>query len=159
MIPTTGPGDAATTELVQTLRDSGFGAAVHNDVTFGVTGFTAINIDMADKLTSVFPLYMLIIVVLSLLILLLVFRSIVVPIKATVGFILSILATFGLTTLVFHDEWGKEVLGFDTGGPLVPFIPIMVTGILYGLAMDYQVVVASPVARQNTAEPRHRRCV
>jgi RND superfamily putative drug exporter len=143
VIPTTGPGDAATTELVQTLRDSGLGAAVHNDVTFGVTGFTAINIDMADKLTSVFPLYMLIIVVLSLLILLLVFRSIVVPIKATVGFILSILATFGLTTLVFHDGWGKELLGFDTGGPLVPFIPIMVTGILYGLAMDYQVFLVS----------------
>ena len=142
-IPTTGPGDDATKTLVQTLRGADLAAAVDNEVTVGVTGFTAINIDMADKLTGVFPLYMAIIVSLSLVILLLVFRSIVVPLMATAGFMLSILATFGLTTLVFQDGWGKELLDFDTGGPIMPFMPIMVTGILYGLAMDYQVFLVS----------------
>ena len=83
------------------------------------------------------------IIVLSMVVLTLVFRSLVVPVMATLGFVLSILATFGATTAVFQWGWGKELFGFDTGGPLVSFMPIMVTGILYGLAMDYQVFLVS----------------
>jgi RND superfamily putative drug exporter len=98
---------------------------------------------MSAKLAEVFPLYIGIIVVLSLIILLLVFRSILVPIKATVGFLLSVLATFGLTTAVFQWGWFNDIFGFDTGGPIMSFMPIMVTGILYGLAMDYQVFLVS----------------
>jgi RND superfamily putative drug exporter len=94
-------------------------------------------------LTSVFPIYVAIILGLSLVVLLLVFRSIAVPIKAAVGFLLSILATFGLTTAVFQWGWLKALFGFDTGGPLVSFIPIIVTGILFGLAMDYEVFLVS----------------
>ncbi|MFD2879919.1 MMPL family transporter [Paenibacillus rhizoplanae] len=109
----------------------------------GVTGITAINIDMSAKLAQVFPLYIGIIVIFSLIILLLVFRSIIVPIKATIGFLLSILATFGISTAVFQWGWLHSLLGFDTGGPLVSIIPIIVTGILYGLAMDYQVFLVS----------------
>src|SRR5690606_31614842 len=82
-------------------------------------------------------------VILSIIILLLVFRSIVVPIKATVGFLLSILATFGCTTAVFQWGWLSGLFGFDTGGPLLSFMPIIITGILYGLAMDYQVFLVS----------------
>ncbi|MCQ6562257.1 MMPL family transporter [Paenibacillus mendelii] len=143
LIPKTGPTDAETKDLVQELRAPDSSMAQSYNVTIGVTGFTAINIDMSSKLAEVFPLYVGIIVILSLIILLLVFRSIIVPIKATVGFLLSVLATFGVTTAVYQWGWLHSLFGFDTGGPLLSFMPIMVTGILYGLAMDYQVFLVS----------------
>lgn len=143
VIPTTGPTDEATKQLVQALRAADSPIAQANGVKIGVTGFTAINIDMSAKLAEAFPLYVGIIVVLSLIILLLVFRSIIVPVKATVGFLLSVLATFGITTAVYQWSWLHSAFGFDTGGPLLSFMPILVTGILYGLAMDYQVFLVS----------------
>ncbi|OBZ13228.1 MMPL family transporter [Bacillus sp. FJAT-26390] len=143
LIPKTGPTDAETKNLVREIRASDSSMALTHDVTVGVTGFTAINIDMSSKLAEVFPLYVGIIVILSLIILLLVFRSIIVPLKATVGFLLSVLATFGITTAVYQWGWLHSLFGFDTGGPLLSFMPIMVTGILYGLAMDYQVFLVS----------------
>ncbi|WP_058301462.1 MMPL family transporter [Gorillibacterium timonense] len=143
VIPATGPTDEATHKLVENLRETDSAIARTHNVNLGVTGFTAINIDMSAKLAEVFPIYMVIIVILSLIILLLVFRSILVPIKATIGFLLSVLATFGLTTAVFQWEWFHRLFGFDTGGPILSFLPIMVTGILYGLAMDYQVFMVS----------------
>ncbi|CAM4099161.1 MMPL family transporter [Saccharibacillus endophyticus] len=143
VIPKTGPNDEATKDLVTTLRDENAALSADNGIKLGVTGVTAVNIDMSAKLAEVFPIYVGIIVVLSLIILLLVFRSIVVPIKATVGFLLSILATFGLTTAVFQWGWLHDLFAFDTAGPILSFMPIMVTGILYGLAMDYQVFLVS----------------
>ncbi|MDH6427091.1 MULTISPECIES: MMPL family transporter [unclassified Paenibacillus] len=143
LIPETGPSDITTKNLVNDLRATESGIAQSNDVKLGVTGFTAVNIDMSAKLADVFPIYVGIIILLSLIILLLVFRSIIVPIKATIGFLLSILATFGITTAVFQWGWLHSLFGFDTGGPLLSFMPIIVTGILYGLAMDYQVFLVS----------------
>ncbi|MCR8656998.1 MMPL family transporter [Paenibacillus endoradicis] len=143
LIPKTGPTDKATKDLVQELRATDSSMSQSYNVKLGVTGFTAINIDMSSKLAEAFPLYIGIIVILSIIILLLVFRSIIVPIKATLGFLLSILATFGITTAVFQWGWVHDLFGFDTGGPLLSFMPIMVTGILYGLAMDYQVFLVS----------------
>lgn len=143
LIPKTGPTDTETKTLVNDLRDpdSSLIEALH--VKLGVTGFTAVNIDMSEKLADVFPIYVGIIVILSIIILLLVFRSIIVPIKATIGFLLSILATFGITTGIFQWGWLQSVFGLDNGGPLLSFMPIVVTGILYGLAMDYQVFLVS----------------
>jgi RND superfamily putative drug exporter len=143
VIPASGPDDDATDDLVQALRAPTSSIAQEYDVVVGVTGFTAIGIDMSDRLAEVVPVYLAIIVGLSLLILLVVFRSIVVPIQATVGFLLSILATFGVTTAVFSWGWAGWLVGIDTGGPLMSFIPVIVTGILYGLAMDYQVFLVS----------------
>lgn len=143
LIPETGPSDTATKDLVAQLRDPNLNVLQSNGIKLGVTGFTAVNIDMSAKLADIFPIYIGIIVILSLIILMLVFRSIVVPIKATVGFLLSILATFGSTTAVFQWGWLKSVFGLDTGGPLLSFMPIVITGILYGLAMDYQVFLVS----------------
>jgi len=142
-IPSTGPSDEATADLVNRLRDPALPAAVGNGVVLGVTGQAAVNIDMADKLADVLPIYVVIIVGLSILILLLVFRSVLVPVIATAGFVLSLLATLGVTTLVFQDGWAKELFGFDTVSPVMPFIPIFATGILYGLAMDYQVFLGT----------------
>ncbi|MFW6205171.1 MAG: MMPL family transporter, partial [Actinomycetota bacterium] len=143
VVPTTGPDDEATADLVEALRSDESGIAQQHAVNLGVTGLTAINIDLSEKLAGVTPVYLTIIAVLSMLILLLVFRSVVVPIQATAAFLLSILATFGATTAVFSWGWLSGVFGVDTGGPLVSFLPIMVTGILYGLAMDYQVFLVS----------------
>ncbi|OZQ63331.1 transporter [Paenibacillus sp. VTT E-133280] len=154
LIPKTGPTDTKTRDLVQDLRNPTSSLASANDVTLGVTGFTAINIDMSSKLSDAFPLYIGIIVILSLIILLLVFRSVIVPIKATIGFILSVLATFGLTTAVYQWGWLHSLFGFDTGGPLLSFMPILVTGILYGLAMDYQVFLVSSM-REAYVHGRH----
>ncbi|RAZ67093.1 MMPL family transporter [Planococcus maitriensis] len=142
IIPENGPTDEATKQLVESLRTDA-AATENTNAEIGVTGLTAVNIDISEKLAEVFPIYIAIIVVLSLLILLVVFRSILIPIKATVGFLLSIMATFGATTAVFQWGWLGSLFGIDTGGPLLSFIPIMVTGILYGLAMDYQVFLVS----------------
>ncbi len=140
--PKHGPTDSETKELVEYLR-SNESITDGTNLDIGVTGLTAINIDVSENLAEVFPIYIGIIVVLSLIILLAVFRSLIIPIKATVGFLLSILATFGVTTAVFQWGWLGSLFGVDTGGPLLSFIPIMVTGILYGLAMDYQVFLVS----------------
>lgn len=142
--PTAGPTDEETHDLVEYLRNND-SVAENTNLEIGVTGLTAINIDISQNLSDVFPIYIGIIVLLSLVILLVVFRSVIVPIKATAGFLLSIMATFGVTTAVFQWNWFGvgSLFGIDTGGPLLSFIPIMVTGILYGLAMDYQVFLVS----------------
>ncbi len=143
VIPKSGPEDQATIDLVTALRDPGSSVARANGVTLGVTGLTAINIDISEKLAGVLPIYIAIIVGLSLIILTLVFRSLVIPVVATLGFLLSIVATFGLTTAVFHWGWAGGLIGVDTPGPVISMLPIMVTGILYGLAMDYQVFLVT----------------
>jgi putative drug exporter of the RND superfamily len=143
VIPDSGPGDTKTKDLVERLRAPDSSVSQTYNMTLGVTGITAITNDVSDKLASVFPIYVAIILGLSLVVMLLVFRSVAVPIKAAIGFLLSILATFGLTTAVFQWGWLKAIFGFDTGGPLVSFIPIIVTGILFGLAMDYEVFLVS----------------
>jgi putative drug exporter of the RND superfamily len=143
IIPKSGPGEEATKNLVKELRSPDSAIAQKYKISLGITGMTAMNIDMSAKLSDVLPLYVGIIVILSCIILLLVFRSILVPIKATLGFVLSILATFGATTAVFQWGWLHSLFGFDTSGPLLSFMPILVTGILYGLAMDYQVFLVS----------------
>jgi len=161
VIPDSGPGDAETKDLVEILRAPDSSVSQTYDVKLGITGITAITIDVSDKLAGVFPIYVAVILGLSLVVLLLVFRSIAVPLKATIGFLFSILATFGLTTAVFQWGWLKGLFGFDTGGPLISFMPIMITGILFGLAMDYEVFLVSSMreahvhGRRGTASVIH----
>ncbi|MDF2143842.1 MMPL family transporter [Knoellia sp. p5-6-4] len=143
VIPESGPDDEVTVDLVQGLRASDSAVAQEFGVDLGVTGLTAINIDISKKLGDVLPVYLAIIVGLSLVILTLVFRSLVIPVVATLGFLLSIVATFGLTTAVFQWGWAGSVFGIDSPGPVISMLPIMVTGILYGLAMDYQVFLVT----------------
>jgi RND superfamily putative drug exporter len=105
-----------------------------------VTGSTAIEEDINAKLAAALPLYLGVVVGLSLLLLILAFRSILVPIKATLGFLLSVLAMFGAIVAVF--QWGWFGIT-DAPGPIVSFIPIIATGILFGLAMDYEFFLVS----------------
>ena len=136
--PKTGPNDTETKELISRLRNN-------SEKSFGsenllqVSGSTAIAVDIDSKLAKAFPIYVTVVVGLSLIILLAVFRSIVVPIKATLGFLLTIFATFGTIVMLFQWGW----FGIFAPGPILSFLPILVTGILFGLAMDYQFFLVS----------------
>lgn len=140
VIPETGPTDAATETLVQDIRAE-VGAIGNAEVL--LTGVTAIGIDVSEKLTDALPVYLLLVVGLSILLLMLVFRSILVPVKAALGFLLTVAATFGITVAVFQQGHLAELVGLDTPGPLISFLPILLIGILFGLAMDYEVFLVS----------------
>ena len=137
MIPESGPSDQATTDLINTLRDTGNREklAGSDDVSLSVTGSTALQNDINEKLAAVLPEYLAIVIGLSFIILVIAFRSILVPLKATLGFLLSVLAMFGALVAVF--QWGWFGIS-DAPGPIVSFVPIIATGILFGLAMDYE---------------------
>ncbi len=140
VLPKAGPNSASTAQLVQDLRDL---PPVDGKITLGVAGQAATNIDISDGLSAVLPLYLAVVVGLSLLIMIVVFRSILVPIIATAGFILSLFATYGLVTAVFQFGWGADLIGLHTVGPILSFLPVILVGILFGLAMDYQLFLTS----------------
>jgi RND superfamily putative drug exporter len=141
--PQDGPDDSATADLVHRLRSDGASIVGQPDTSVGVTGLTAINLDISEKLGSVLPVYVGIVVGLSVLTLLIVLRSILIPLKATIGFLSSLGATLGMVTLIFQWGWFQTWFGFDMAGPIISFLPIMLTGILYGLAMDYELFLVS----------------
>jgi putative drug exporter of the RND superfamily len=140
VIPTTGPTDAATETLVHDVRAV---AATVDGAQIALTGRTAVGIDVSEQLADALPVYLLVVVGLSVLLLALVFRSVLVPIKAALGFLLTIGATFGITVLVFQDGHLANLVGLDQPGPLISFMPIILVGILFGLAMDYEVFLVS----------------
>lgn len=139
VIPSEGPNSVSTEKLVGALRAL---PAVNGDIHLGVSGQTAINLDISANLAAVLPLYLLVVVGLSLLIMVLVFRSLLVPLIATGGFILSLFATYGAVTALFQWGWGADALGIHTG-PILSFLPVILVGILFGLAMDYQLFLGS----------------
>nr|BFF19871.1 hypothetical protein GCM10025730_33920 [Promicromonospora thailandica] len=108
-----------------------------------VTGFTAVGIDVSDKLGDALLPFALVVVGLSLILLTMVFRSIAVPIKATVGYLFSVGAAFGVVSLVFEHGVFAEALNVTRTGPVISFMPIVLMGILFGLAMDYEVFLVS----------------
>lgn len=142
IVPKEGPSAVSTNDLVTQLRDLKVNTA-EGDVTFGVAGQTAMNIDISEKLLKALPVYLVIVLGLSLLVLILVFRSILVPLTATVGFLFSLLASFGATVAVFQWGWLGSLFGITDPGPILSFLPILAVGILFGLAMDYQVFLVS----------------
>lgn len=141
VVPTAGPTDPGTAALVHELRASELPDAEE----IGVTGLTAINIDLSESLRDAIPVYLTLVALLSLAILLLVFRSLLVPLVATAGFLLSIGATLGLVVTAFGNPDFTWLVGVDRAGPVLSFLPIMATGILYGLAMDYQVFLGTSI--------------
>ncbi|WP_425570110.1 MMPL family transporter [Paeniglutamicibacter cryotolerans] len=143
VIPEAGPASVETEQLVHTLRDSTGSIKQATGSTIAVTGQVAAQIDVSEKLSEALPPYLAIVVGLSLILLLLVFRSIVVPLLATVGFLLSLAAAFGATVAVYQWGWLGSVFDVNVPGPIMSFLPILLTGILFGLAMDYQVFLVS----------------
>ena len=143
VIPTDGPSSEATEALVHELRAdySKFSEATGADI--ALTGQVAAQIDVSEKVTSALVPYLSIVVGLSLILLLLVFRSVVVPLLATGGFLLSLAAAFGASVMVYQFGWFSALFDVNVPGPLLSFLPILLTGILFGLAMDYQVFLVS----------------
>ncbi|TQL44974.1 RND superfamily putative drug exporter [Homoserinimonas aerilata] len=139
VIPAEGPNSVSTAQLVEELRAL---PPIDGSV-LGVAGQAASNIDISESLDAVLPFYLAVVVGLSLLIMILVFRSLLVPLIATGGFILSLFATFGATVAVFQWGWFAEIIGLHSTGPILSFLPIILTGILFGLAMDYQLFLAT----------------
>ncbi|MFE2054430.1 MMPL family transporter [Streptomyces sp. NPDC059446] len=140
VIPETGPTDAATEDTVNEIRDR---VERVSGASVALTGATAVGIDVSEKLAGALPVYLLLVVGLSVLLLMLVFRSVLVPLKAALGFLLTIGATFGITVAIFQEGHLAGLVGLDTSGPLVSFLPILLIGILFGLAMDYEVFLVS----------------
>jgi RND superfamily putative drug exporter len=108
-----------------------------------VTGTTAIAIDISDRLTNALLPFLIIVVGLSIVLLMMVFRSVLVPIKAALGFVLSVGASFGVVVAVFQWGWFSDLLGVEHTGPIISFLPILIMAVLFGLAMDYEVFLVS----------------
>ncbi|WP_216587335.1 MMPL family transporter [Streptomyces brasiliscabiei] len=147
-VPSTGPNDEHTKDLVRAIRSERSALERTTGATFEVTGSTAMNIDIAEALQAALVPYLAVIVVLALLLLLVVFRSVLVPVKAAFGFLLSVLAALGSVVAVFQWGWGAELLGVEQAGPIMSLMPIFLVGIVFGLAMDYEVFL---VARMREA--------
>jgi len=140
VIPESGPTSEETKELVHDIRarQATFTAAT-GGATLAVTGRTAIDIDVSEKINDALLPYLAVVVGLAFLLLTLVFRSILVPIKATLGFLLSVAASFGALVFIFQQGHLANVFGIESTGPIVSFVPIFLVGVLFGLAMDYEV--------------------
>ncbi|MEV0284802.1 MMPL family transporter [Kribbella sp. NPDC050820] len=148
LVPTTAPDDEATADLVERVREQ------RPDV--AVTGTTAVDIDISQRLRDSLLPFLAVVVGLCLVLLLLVFRSLVIPLKAAAGFLLSAGAALGVVVAVFQWGWLADVLGVANAGPVVSFLPIILVAVLFGLAMDYEVFVVSTIHEEwiRTGEAR-----
>lgn len=145
VIPMSAPSDPATATLVDDIRAAAKGVRADTGIVAKVTGTAAMNIDITKKLGSALPVYGLVVVGLALVLLTIVFRSILVPIKAALGFLLSVIVSFGATVAVFQWGWLKDVIGLSQPGPIISILPILLLGVLFGLAMDYEVFLVSRI--------------
>jgi RND superfamily putative drug exporter len=143
VIPTGGPSSVSTENLIHDLRDISPVTTADGTASLGVAGNASAQIDVSEKLADVLPIYLVVVVGLSLIILIIVFRSILVPITATLGFVLSLLATFGALTAIFQFGWLSAVFGVHDPAPILSFLPVIEVGVLFGLAMDYQLFLVS----------------
>ncbi|WP_430645038.1 MMPL family transporter [Agromyces sp. GXS1127] len=153
VVPVDGPSSESTEQLVHDLRalspldaseaDVGDAAGIDGELELGVAGQASGNIDISAKLAGVLPVYLALVVGLSLIILVLVFRSILVPLIATAGFVLSLFAAFGAVVAIFQWGWFGAVFDVHDPGPVLNFAPIIIMGVLFGLAMDYQLFLVS----------------
>lgn len=148
VIPEEGPQAESTSELVAELR-------AHHDewldeygVSLAVTGFTAVGIDVSQLLLEALVPFGMLVVGLSLILLAMVFRSIWVPIKATLGYLLSVGVAFGAVVAVFQWGWLADLLHVNHAGPVLSFMPIILMGVLFGLAMDYEVFLVSRIREE-----------
>jgi putative drug exporter of the RND superfamily len=148
-IPKSAPEAASTSTLVRRLRDVELPKATEGTGARAlVTGSTAIFIDLSDKIAGRLPFFILGVVGLSFLLLLVVFRSVLVPLKAAILNVLSICAAYGVVVAVFQWGWLKGLFGLETTVPIVSFVPMMMFAILFGLSMDYEVFLLSRIREE-----------
>ncbi|TYL51681.1 MMPL family transporter [Nocardioides sp. BGMRC 2183] len=153
--PTHGPDDTATEDLLDDLRATQQDIEAQTDTTIGITGLTAIQTDVSQQLSDALPLYLSVVIGLAFLILMIVFRSILVPLTATLGFLLSVMATLGATVAIFQEG----TFGLFAGQPIIPFIPIFLIGLVFGLAMDYQVFLVTRIREAHVHGASYREAV
>ncbi len=146
--PTTAPDAPETNELVRRIRDLEPHFQEKYDIATSVTGYTAVAIDISDRLGAALVPFGILVVGLSLVLLAMVFRSIAVPLKATIGYLLSVGAAFGATAAVFEWGWFRSLLNVAQTAPVISFLPILLMGILFGLAMDYEVFLVSRIREE-----------
>ncbi|MFB9928959.1 MMPL family transporter [Amycolatopsis halotolerans] len=156
VIPKSGPSSTQTEDLVSAIRAQSAPLQENTGGSLAVTGQTAANIDVSQKLSDAMLPYLALIVGLAFLLLMLVFRSVVVPLKATLGFLGSVVATFGAVVAVFQWGWLTDLLGVASTGPIMSMLPILLIGVLFGLAMDYQVFLVTRMREEHVhgAEPQ-----
>ncbi len=148
VIPKSGPDSDETKALVKEIRSLHDHFQDKHGVSLSVTGFTAIGIDISDRLGGALLPFGLLVVGLSLILLTMVFRSVWVPLKATLGYLLSVGASFGAVAAVFQWGWFAEALNVARVGPIISFMPIILMGVLFGLAMDYEVFLVSRIREE-----------
>ena len=144
VFPKTSPQDEATSQLVHRLRSDVIPRTVAGtDLQPAVSGATAANIDFADYIGRRLPYFFGAVLILSFLLLMAVFRSLLVPVKAVVMNLLSIGAAYGTVVAIFQWGWLGSVFGIGRGGPIEPWVPMMMFAIVFGLSMDYEVFLLS----------------
>ncbi len=153
VIPSSGPSTQQTKDLVEAIRSM----PDQDRAEVAVTGATAVSIDFSNKLSGALLPYLSLIIGLAFLLLMLVFRSILVPLKATLGFLLTVAATFGALVAVFQWGWLAELFGISgQTGPVISMLPIFLIGVVFGLAMDYQIFLVTRMREEHVhgATPR-----
>ncbi|MFE3855932.1 MMPL family transporter [Streptomyces griseorubiginosus] len=142
-VPRSAPNSGETKDLVHTLRDTVSGVEADTGAEVLVTGTTAMNIDISEAMSDALVPYLTVVIGLAVLLLTVVFRSILVPVKAALGFLLSVGAAFGVLVAVFQWGWAADLIGIEQTGPVMSLMPILIIGIVFGLAMDYEVFLVS----------------
>jgi RND superfamily putative drug exporter len=143
VIPDSKPSSTQTEDLVHAIRGEGADVKADTGAEVLVTGTTAMNIDFSQKLNDALVPYLALVVGLAFLLLIVVFRSILVPLKAALGFLLSVLAALGAVVAVFQWGWLSGLLGVEETGPIMSMMPIFMVGVVFGLAMDYEVFLVT----------------
>ncbi|MFJ7998556.1 MMPL family transporter [Streptomyces sp. NPDC096310] len=143
VIPKDRPSSAGTEELVHSIRDAGSTIKSDDGAEVLVTGATAMNVDFAQKVNDALVPYLALVVGLAFLLLMVVFRSVLVPLKAALGFLLSVVATLGAVVAVFQWGWLAGLFGVEQTGPVMALMPILMVGVVFGLAMDYEVFLVT----------------
>ncbi|MBK3564859.1 MMPL family transporter [Streptomyces sp. MBT62] len=142
-VPSSKPASEATEKLVEHIRDTGTAIEKDTGAKLLVTGQTAVNVDFSQKVNDSLVPYLALVVGLAFLLLMAVFRSVLVPLKAALGFLLSVLAALGAVVAVFQWGWLAGLIGVEETGPIMSLMPIFMVGIVFGLAMDYEVFLVT----------------
>ncbi|MFE2728629.1 MMPL family transporter [Kitasatospora sp. NPDC059327] len=149
VVPATGPGDPATTRLVHDIRDRRTELAAGTGADLLVGGVTATNIDIAAKLGDSLPVFLIVVVSLAFVLLTFAFRTILVPLKSILGFLLSTGAAFGAQVAIFQWGWFSDALGIVPTQTLC-FLPVILLAIMFGLSSDYEIFVVSRIKEHYT---------
>ncbi|MFI9261237.1 MMPL family transporter [Streptomyces sioyaensis] len=143
VVPKSKPSSAATEDLVHDIRSTTAHIATDTGARTLVTGTTAMNVDVSQKLNDALVPYLALVVGLAFLLLMVVFRSVLVPLKAALGFLLSVVAALGAVVAVFQWGWLADLFGVEQTGPIMSMMPIFLVGVVFGLAMDYEVFLVT----------------